>query len=511
MPTRVIEVIKGKTNWRLRLHHSASIRKPYVALSYCWGGDQVIKSMKHTIKDWTVSLPFEILPKTLQDAIIVTSKLDIRYLWVDALCIIQDDAEDMAREISQMAQIYNSAMITIAASRAKTVNEGFLEVRDAGDPPHLIFELPYQTTKGELGSVTLVNLHRSGETFRGEPLDTRAWAFQEKLLSPRLLDYRSRQLRWACRLAGNSRNTQYVDGWEGGSNNQFYGNSRNWLFNNFDPVHKKHEEHLDEWSRVVDSYSARSLTFLSDKLPALSGAADKFGCILSDTYVAGMWQNALRFNLCWYRKNRAWPPLIARPRAYQAPSWSWASINEQVTMYSPKNFHAAGSKFLIQILHCEVRLADEMVPYGAVTAGVLTVKGRMKQIERNFHNNREQWAFNAMGIKAGSDMAPTKIYLDALEDGLVPDEEDQIRVFALEMFMYCRDFPSSEMGHEGLLVCKSQANGDDAVYSRVGYFETEEKPAFQRLAAEDEEIWRSRNYECLKWFDDCEPQVLTII
>jgi hypothetical protein len=109
------------------------------------GSNQVTKSTKHTIKDWGISLPFEILPKTLQDAIIVTSKLNIHYLWVDALCIIQDDTEDMAREISQMAQIYNSAMITIAASRAKTVDEGFLQVRDAGDPPHLIFELPYQT------------------------------------------------------------------------------------------------------------------------------------------------------------------------------------------------------------------------------------------------------------------------------------------------------------------------------------------------------------------------------
>jgi hypothetical protein len=67
------------------------------------------------------------------------------------------------------------------------------------------------------------------------------------------------------------------------------------------------------------------------------------------------------------------------------------------------------------------------------------------------------------------------------------------------------------MGHEGLLVCKSQAESDEAVYRRVGYFVTSESLAFQRLAAEDEETWRLRNYESLKWFDDCEPQVITII
>ena len=153
-----------------------------------------------------------------------------------------------------------------------------------------------------------------------------------------------------------------------------------------------------------------------------------------------------------------------------------------------------------------------MVPNGAVTSGVLTVKGRMKQIERNFHKNSKKWDWT-MCIKAGSDVAPTTISLDALEDGLVEDEEDQIQVFAFEIFMYCRDrdYPKGKMGHEGLLVCKSQKSDDDGVYRRVGYFVTGETPAFQRLAAEDEETWRSRNYECLKWFDDCEPQVITII
>jgi hypothetical protein len=93
-------------------------------------------------------------------------------------------------------------------------------------------------------------------------------------------------------------------------------------------------------------------------------------------------------------------------------------------MLSPNHYRADGSKFLMQIFHCHVQLADEMVPYGSVTSGVLTVKGRMKQIERNFHEKRKKWAWDAMGIKAGSDISPTKISLDALEDGLIQDGED---------------------------------------------------------------------------------------
>jgi hypothetical protein len=129
----------------------------------------------------------------------------------------------------------------------------------------------------------------------------------------RPLDYRSPQLRWLCRLASNKTDTGYVDGWGGLNSNQSHGSSRDWLFNHPDLVHKKHEEHLEERSKVVESYSARALTFLSDKLPALSGAADKFGSVLSDTYIAGMWKNVLRFNLAGIgRKVSGLPRLLDR-------------------------------------------------------------------------------------------------------------------------------------------------------------------------------------------------------
>ncbi|KAF4628515.1 hypothetical protein G7Y89_g9639 [Cudoniella acicularis] len=512
MPTRVIEITKNETGWHPCLHHSTSTAVgPYVALSYCWGGDQVIKTTKLTIKDWGVSLPFEILPKTLQDAIIVTSKLNIRYLWVDALCIIQDDPEDMAQEMSQMARIYSSAVVTVAASRARTVNEGFLQVRDAGDPPHLMFELPYKTRTGELGSITLHSPSRHlGIVERREPLDVRAWAFQERFLSPRLLDYRSHQLRWLCRVRSSSQEPRYVDGMAALHEPFISTNARNWIFDQLDGLDPDDQENvlLGHWSAIVESYSACSLTFFSDKLPALSAAAEKFGSVLSASYVAGMWTNTLHFNLCWYRKKFFWPPSNPRPREYQAPSWSWASINEPVEMCSPENYRSE-DEFLLQVLHCDVRLKNVMAPYGAVTSGVLTVKGCMKQIQGIVDEYSE---VASMAIKEGSNMVPIRVYLDALEDGFAQDGEDSTLVFALEVTMYCRDFSSRpEKGHQGLLLCKSQATNENSVYRRVGYFDTREEPALPRLPEESREEWQLRNYECLTRFDDCEPQVITII
>ena len=518
MPTRLIEITKFGTNWNLRLHYSDStIVEPYVALSYCWGGDQVIKTTKLTIKEWRNSLSFEILPKTLQDAIAVTSKLNTRYLWVDALCIIQDDAADMAKEISQMALIYNSALVTITASRARTVNEGFLQVRDAGDPPHLIFELPYETEKGELGSVTLLcpsRRHARDGVSKCEPLDVRAWAFQERLLSPRLLDYRSLQLRWECRrdTFHNGRYHSYADGWERDQAHHIPYNLRSWLFDPGDSAALM-QTFPKEWSSIVESYSGCSLTFHSDKLPALSAAAEMFGSRLHDSYIAGMWKNTLLFNLSWYRKHEFYAPLMARPRVYQAPSWSWASINESVIMFAPAHYRTKHSRYILQILHYDVQLADVKAPYGAVISGFLTVKGRIKKIEPISNANITKMDYDSMAIKVGGRCGTnSNLSRRTPEDGLVQDGRERTPIFALEIFMYCSEWARPQkMGHEGLLLCKLQGRNDQSVYRRVGYFVTRQDCVIQWLPGEDEESWRLRNFEHLKLFDDCEPQAITII
>jgi hypothetical protein len=131
---------------------------------------------------------FADLPKSLQDAIIVTENLDLKLLWIDALCIVQDDAMDKAIEISTMPAVYSQAAVTILASRAESVRDGFLHMRNTYDTS--IFEVPYMGGEDRMASVVLVpELARPRNS--KEPLAFRAWALQEKLLSPRILDYGS--------------------------------------------------------------------------------------------------------------------------------------------------------------------------------------------------------------------------------------------------------------------------------------------------------------------------------
>ena len=96
MPKRVIEIDQTSPSLRAWLSTDAPAA-PYVALSYCWGGDQMAKTVKSRVTDYEKDIPLHTLPQTIQDAIVVTRGIGLRYLWVDAMCIIQDDGDDNHR------------------------------------------------------------------------------------------------------------------------------------------------------------------------------------------------------------------------------------------------------------------------------------------------------------------------------------------------------------------------------------------------------------------------------
>ncbi|KAG5763013.1 hypothetical protein H9Q72_008883 [Fusarium xylarioides] len=108
------------------------------------------------------------------DAVRVCGELGLSFLWVDALCIIQDAPEDKATEIGQMAKIYENSYVAIMASRAKSVEEGFLHPRShfGADRRSPGFRLQYEAKNGRRGSVVLVE-ESSSQTY-ADPLSLRA-------------------------------------------------------------------------------------------------------------------------------------------------------------------------------------------------------------------------------------------------------------------------------------------------------------------------------------------------
>lgn len=174
-----------------------------IALSYCWGpeGSMRLKTTKQTIRDRLAGLGNIRIPRTFADAFTVARALRFDYIWIDALCIVQDDPEDWDREASKMGGIYQNASLTIAASRSESTNDGFL-ARERLDPSARIpFTSKVHPSVTGYFYVSYLSNNRNSDLLETEfsKGNERGWTFQERLLSRRIILFGKRQLTFECR------------------------------------------------------------------------------------------------------------------------------------------------------------------------------------------------------------------------------------------------------------------------------------------------------------------------
>jgi hypothetical protein len=193
LPKRVIDVGDvGNPSRLLLLLTKDDTKGRYIALSHRWGGSEAL-STQSTIENLCKGIEFDLLPKTFQDAIVVTRRLGVQYLWIDSLCIIQNDDDDWIRESKKMEAVFASAYCTIAATSAKDSTEGFLIPRSAKE---------YVRLQDGADSQLYVYVGTGGEIFdrdveKGE-LNKRAWVLQERALSRRTIHFTTEQTYWEC-------------------------------------------------------------------------------------------------------------------------------------------------------------------------------------------------------------------------------------------------------------------------------------------------------------------------
>ncbi|RKL13842.1 hypothetical protein BFJ70_g15848 [Fusarium oxysporum] len=371
LPTRVLDLNNPDS---VKLHETQSERGQYAALSYCWGKKQPSKSLPSPSQDGSTNLQISSLPLTIQDAITVTRQIGLRYLWVDALCIIQDSNEDRDTEIARMAQYYQSASITIFAASASGSDQGFLastaSVRSREpDATSYQFQLSIALPDGTVGIVSAEYcIWDNGVS--PEPLDHRAWAYQEHLLCRRALTYGTSTLTWRC---GEGLQT-----WN------------SWLRRHQKEVTKLLPQgrsqylYKKEWKDMITIYNYRNLTFLEDKLPAISALASEVFRISVENggepgkYLAGVWENDLHNQLLWFTAPGESRDVRCIP--YRAPSWSWASVECNVLFPDPGSgldaVEIENPKSLqLEIIDCGVTPRCSLLPLGQVTAGRLRVRG----------------------------------------------------------------------------------------------------------------------------------------
>jgi hypothetical protein len=429
LPTRVLAVSQAGEGL-VRLHTStANDDGSYAALSYCWGGPQPDQTVKSNVETYAKGIQTKHLPKTIQDAILVTWKLGIPYLWIDSLCIIQDDQKDKEIEITMMRAIYENAALTISAASAERSTDGFLHTRLETSHPvsdygrrsidyYRFIKLPYACPDGRIGCARLAEGY--GFIKVDEPISSRAWTLQETMLSSRVLQYSWGHLVWRCRssfkTAGGTLDwktyksncgilslledlpVETTDTFDLEPVTQKYypldedtylaikQDRKSW------PLPRRGLADLtkiqDEWLNIVEMYSRRSMTDSLDKFPALAGIAEKFKIAFNDDdYYAGLWADDLLVGLSWCRAQfqgksvRPYVPSFGSDHEdWCAPTWSWASVVGPVSYALVRNI---GSRLhrRADVGNVEVNPRKDNSLLERLFLGKLSVRGWLRPVD----------------------------------------------------------------------------------------------------------------------------------
>lgn len=365
LPSRVLDVGSedGKLPLRLHVKHGSE-HADYVTLSYCWGGPQQFTTTSNTLKERAQGIDFMQLPQTIQDAVKFTRKLGFRYLWIDALCILQDSTDDKRVEINKMGKIYKNSTITISASNAENVHKGFLRSRHLDQGCVLPLCLP-NNFMGEIGVVKSSSLW-----WDDCPLSKRSWTLQEDLLSPRVLQFGQGEVGWQCQFESFPVVPSVIS--------YFPPRLRRLpsdIFNATGSPGKDKEDQALIWESMILDYSMRDCTWEADRMPAIAGIASELGQVWSDVYLAGMWKACLLKHLAWHCRDRKGAvPLNVQDigvTRVQPPSWSWLSAVPFDAIY----FEEFKPKAVLK--DCTVRLANEYDKYGWVLRGTLVLEGAL--------------------------------------------------------------------------------------------------------------------------------------
>ncbi|KAH8647038.1 heterokaryon incompatibility protein-domain-containing protein [Tricladium varicosporioides] len=394
LPTRVIDLSQEEPY----LLVSNGLRAPYVTLSHCWGRKQTLTTTLSTLDERKSKISIESLPQLYRDAALITRRLNIKYLWIDSLCIIQDSNDDWSKESASMGEVYQFAFLTISALDSQDCHQGILTQRAPGDTESL---------KEDGTFIPLNTLQRPRRNvFKESALCQRAWVLQERLLSPRILYYSAAEMLWECLSCTARESSNRVTAYQ----------PTLYEYQSYQCLDVKMQLILpldenpsypisppSDWYIIVAEYTPCCLTRASDKLPALSGLASIFKRNTSYTYLAGLWEEDFANGLLWFapigqgqrNEERSIQP-------YRGPSWSWVSSNLRIrykTLVFRKDAYAATD---IKLLSSSIQHVGQN-PMGEIASAKIMVQAYFQKLfYETQRGTRSCFLYDDEGKRCGS-------------------------------------------------------------------------------------------------------------
>jgi hypothetical protein len=407
---------------------------------------------------------------------------------------MQDSDKDKAQELPKMRSIYKYATVTLVASVARSATEGFLHhIEEKYDYFIEPVTIPFSESGISSTSSQIVLSYPADYKRWKDPINSRAWTFQELILSTRAILFSYRGIQTIDRTS-----LGHADGLTSGKDPQLP--NLPWSGKMFS-LATSPENTRQVWLAIRGEYSRRMLSYQGDKLVAVSAIAEELGQTYNSRYLAGMWERDLAIDLQWScprdeTLEDGFPSRKPRAQSYVAPSWSWASVNGAVEDFvhvweEEGDDGGIGYKnsFGFEVVSCEVELAVPSFEHGAVTSGTLVVRGRVCKLFWHSHPNDDHHKFLesdgrlTKSADGNSDSVDPEIKCgEATLDALDPDVHEGVEVFCLAGRLV-ENVPGRD-DIEGMMLLPTT----EGQYRRIGFF---------RLRPVD--------------FDGCEIEVFTIL
>ena len=310
-PLWLIDVVKGCLV-------PAEAHDQYAALSYVWGHTDTIKTAKdnlaYLLEEGSIFAHESLLPRTIRDTMRLVELLDIKYLWVDCLCIVQDDAELKHAQIQEMGSVYARAYVTIIAANGWDANHGLRGICNVTEPRHL-------------SRYVEDNFYESLQPY-SSIWYSRGWTFQEMVFARRKIMFHYQVAVWECQCVTwhEATKTNMVPSIRNDTGLHFHMNRWGWrnTFSLWPDVR--------QYIEMVREYNTRNLTFPADGLRAIAGLIEVWNRSFHGGFICGLPQMFFDNALLWQ------PRYLLHRRISEksgnsimlAPSWSWAGWKGEI-------------------------------------------------------------------------------------------------------------------------------------------------------------------------------------
>ena len=474
MPSRLLDVRRNDGVVSLYVHSlDSSPKTEYLTLSHVWGNAEIIRLTKASFTELRYGIDISRLPETFQDAVYMTKFLGYGFIWIDSLCIVQDSKEDWAKEAASMVSVYENAICTIAAIQKDShsgcfANRNPLALRPCMLlPDHKLYVYPsslFHTSKKSPGTA---------------PISQRAWTFQERIRSRRILFLGANELWWEC--SNLTAAEPYPAGVEHLSlrlcrPEAFFTDSEEIL--RFREFTRGRTEGTNEstatcWHQMVQEYTKRDLTYDSDKLIAMQGIIQPFQQSSGLTLLAGLIKERMLLELSWYTLNIA--PSFTDARF---PSWSWTSVRGMIRFRASKLVE--GFRRHAQLLEAD----PDPSPEGpqAASPQKLTMLGFQKKVS---------WTLENKARRTQSEVALVHDLGLLWFESLVIDPSQETWLFLLGRGVLSDDDYDRYQVDFGLILTRSTSSS----FRRAGLFTGHE----------------AQNLEVSHFFDEQDKQIVVLV